>query len=76
MNAVKAYYNGSAFVPVSPVNVKLNQQAIVTVLDEPIVDSVKPFEKFIGKLSDSDYIEITEALLETQRSDCNEWYTS
>jgi hypothetical protein len=36
MTAVKAYYDGKAFVPVSPVKAAKNQAAIVTVLDDAI----------------------------------------
>ena len=73
MIAVKAYYNGVAFVPYNPISVKLNQNAIVTILDESEFRPGKPFEKYIGKLSNEDYTEITEALLETQRIDADEW---
>ncbi len=34
MEAVNAYYNGYAFVPTKPVQIKKNQKAIVTILDE------------------------------------------
>jgi len=34
MEAVRAYYDGRAFVPTKPVKVKKNQEAIVTILDE------------------------------------------
>ena len=33
MTAVKAYYNGSVFVPVEPVKARRNQAAIITILD-------------------------------------------
>jgi hypothetical protein len=36
MEAVVAYYDGVAFVPTTPVKVKRNQQAIVTILDVPM----------------------------------------
>ena len=74
MLAVKAYYNGTTFVPLTPVAAKQNQSAIITILDdiEPIA-AAKSFEKFIGRLSRESCEEITEALLETQRIDKNEW---
>ena len=34
MEAVKAYYDGHAFVPTTPVKAKKNQEAIVTILEE------------------------------------------
>ncbi|GHT48097.1 hypothetical protein FACS1894102_0330 [Spirochaetia bacterium] len=37
MQAVKAYYDGRAFVPTMPVNVKKNVTAIVTILDDEII---------------------------------------
>ena len=33
MTAVKAYYDGSVFIPVEPVKAKRNQSAIITILD-------------------------------------------
>ena len=33
MEAVRAYYDGSVFVPVEPVNAIKNQNAIITILD-------------------------------------------
>ena len=33
MEAVRAYYDGSVFVPVEPVKAKINQNAIITILD-------------------------------------------
>ena len=73
MIAVKAYYDGNAFVPLNPVKAKLNQSAIITILDDVEAGLPKPFEKYVGKLSNTDYVEITEALLETQKVDANEW---
>lgn len=35
MVAVKAYYDGQAFIPVSPVSAVKNQAAIITILDTP-----------------------------------------
>ena len=70
MQAVRAYYDGTAFIPVTPVSVKPNQSAIITILDDTEPNTAdKPFEKFIGKLSPDSYSEIMEALSETQRID-------
>jgi len=74
MQAIKAYYDGKAFVPLSPIRIMTNQSAIVTILDEELKEpQVKPHEGYFGVLSDEDYNEISEALLETQRVDKNEW---
>jgi len=74
MQAVKAYYDGRAFVPLSPIKITTNQSAIVTILDEELKKpQAKPHEDYFGILSDEDYNEISEALLETQRIDKDEW---
>ena len=74
MFAVKAYFDGNVFVPLTPVSVKLNQSAIVTIIDEaPKCHEKKAYERFIGALSGENYTEIAEALKETQRIDSNEW---
>ena len=74
MQAVKAFYNGVAFIPLTPVNVKPNQSAIITILDDiELIITDNPYKKFIGKLSDESYYEIEKALLETQKVDINEW---
>jgi len=74
MIAVKAYYDGKAFVPLSPIKITTNQSAIITILDEELKEpQAKPHENYFGVLSDEDYNEISEALLETQRVDTNEW---
>lgn len=76
MLALKGYYNGKEFVPLEKVNLKPNQKVIITVLDEylnPDFRPEKPFKKFIGKLSDESYKEITEALKETEKVDIDEW---
>ena len=75
MQAVKAYYDGDKFVPIETIKVKRNQTAIITILDESLTEKkkAKPFEKFVGKLSDESYVEISEALNETERVEVNEW---
>ena len=74
MQAVKAYYDGRAFVPLSPIKITTNQRAIITILDEELKNpQAKPHGDYFGVLSDDDYNEISEALLETQRIDKNEW---
>ncbi|GHV87211.1 hypothetical protein AGMMS50255_5070 [Spirochaetia bacterium] len=38
MEAVKAYYDGNAFVPMSPVGIRTQAHAIVTILDDDDVE--------------------------------------
>jgi hypothetical protein len=74
MEAVKAYYDGRAFVPVSPVKATKNQAAIITILDE-IADknNKKSYLEYAGNLSDESCAEITKALQDTQKVDRLEW---
>ena len=74
MEAVKAYYDGVSFIPLSPVKAKKNQTAIITILDEESEDKKnKPHVRFIGALSKESVDEVNIALLDTQRIDANEW---
>ena len=70
MNAVKAYYDGRVFIPVEPVSAKMNQSAVITILDDT---KEKPHVRFIGVLSDESYEEISAALKDTQEVDSDEW---
>ena len=74
MEAIQAYYNGSVFVPLTPVKAKLNQTAIVTILDTVKTDAggTRYFELF-GSLSSESYSEIIGALKDTERVDMDEW---
>jgi len=72
MVAVKAYYDGSVFVPVEPVKARRNQPAIITILDDGKVVE-KPHYRFIGVLSQESYEEICSSLEDTQKVDANEW---
>jgi ribosomal protein L12E/L44/L45/RPP1/RPP2 len=68
MDAVQAYYNGSVFVPLVPVNAELNQPAIITILEVAKTDTEENrIDNFFGALSSDDYAEITEALKDTER---------
>jgi hypothetical protein len=74
MTAVKAYYDGKVFIPLSPVKAVKNQSAIVTVLDNAVkADDCGDYLQFAGSLSDKDYREITAILQSTERVDENEW---
>jgi len=74
MDTIQAYYNGSVFVPLAPVNTKLKQPALITILDdtEKGADNRHYIELF-GALSAESYSEILEALKDTERVDINEW---
>jgi len=74
VNAIQAYYNGSVFVPVSPVNVKLNQPALITIVEsENSKPSSNGYVELFGAMSADDYLEIIEALKDTEKVDANEW---
>jgi hypothetical protein len=74
MTDVRAYYNGKAFIPLSPVKAIKNQAAIVRVLDDTIEDTGNSkYLQFAGSLSDEDYREITEILKSTEQIDAHEW---
>ena len=72
MTAVKAYFDGRVFIPTELVRAKMNQAAIITLLDEEIKED-KPHLEFIGVLSQEGFDEINEALLDTQTVDSDEW---
>ena len=74
MTAVKAYYDGKAFIPISPVRAAKNQRAIVTVLDDTAgINESGDYLRFAGALSDEDYREITAILESTERIGESEW---
>ena len=74
MKTVKAYFNGQVFVPVSPIKAKINQIAIITILDgsDLTMDS-KPYLKYAGALAHENYLELVEILKDTEQVDANEW---
>ena len=74
MEAIKAYYNGSAFVPVAPVKVKLNQPALITIIeDENSRLSSNSYVEFFGALSAESCLEIIETLKDTEKVDIDGW---
>jgi hypothetical protein len=74
MTAVKAYYDGKVFVPLSPIRAAKNQAAIVTVLDNAAGETEnREYVQFAGSLSDEDYREITEILESTEQVDEHDW---
>jgi hypothetical protein len=74
MEAVKAYYDGHAFVPMFPVNVAKDRLAIVTILDNVVKDdSQKNYLQYAGKLSNDTYQELTAILQDTRKIDKDGW---
>jgi len=74
MDAIQAYYNGSVFVPLTPVKAKINQTALVTILETENTDTGgNRYYEFFGSLSSENYSEIIEALKDTERVDIDEW---
>jgi hypothetical protein len=74
MIAVKAYYDGKVFIPMSPIRAAKNQAAIVTILDDTVeTKGSRDYLQFAGALSDEDCREITAILESTERVDENEW---
>jgi hypothetical protein len=75
MTAIKAFYDGRAFVPESPVAVEINQEAIITILDDTALDMPDSewLLSFVGSIPHEDCVEIEKVLEETERIDCNEW---
>jgi hypothetical protein len=66
MNIIQAYYNGSVFVPIVPVTAEINQPALITILDTSIkVNKKNNYDIYFGALSNDSYIEIIEALKDT-----------
>jgi hypothetical protein len=67
VQAVRAVYDGRAFVPVRPVNAEKNQAAIITILDEvQSAGNGKSYVKYAGRLSDERRAELEEILESTR----------
>ena len=74
MDAIQAYYNGSVFVPLAPVEAQLNQPALITMLEVASTDpNSKRISQFFGALPSENYSEILKALKDTERVDIDEW---
>ena len=74
MEAIQAYYDGSVFVPLSPVKAKLNQPALVTILEAANTETDRIcYLELFGALSNESYSEVCEALKDTERVDTDEW---
>jgi hypothetical protein len=71
---IQAYYDGSVFVPLVPVKAKLNQPALITILEVSDMNANgHNYVAYFGALSAESYAEIIEALQDTERVDVNEW---
>jgi hypothetical protein len=74
VQAVRAVYDGRAFVPVRPVSAKKNQAAIITILDEvQSAGNGKSYVKYAGRLSDERRAELEEILESTRGVGSSEW---
>jgi hypothetical protein len=72
MNTIEAYYDGHSFVPLVPIQVKKNQKAVVTLLDETIDLKAKHFLDVAGILSKEEDTNILHAIERAEKID-NEW---
>jgi len=71
---VKAFFDGQVFVPLTPIKVKKNQFAIVTVIDNSdYKQDTNAYLAFAGALSDEDYLELSTIQKDNERVDINEW---
>ena len=74
METIQAYYNGRVFVPLAPVNVKINQPAIITIMEASNTKTNdKSYIEFFGAMDAESYREIMGALKDTEMVDVNEW---
>jgi len=75
MVAVKAYFDGRAFIPENPVIAEVNQEAIITLLESQFSNASKK-ERLLGlagSTAHNDYLEIEKALEDTERVYQHEW---
>ena len=78
MQTIEAYYDGRAFVPVTPVAVQINERAVVTIFRDSKdkrtrCESDKAYLSYAGVLSEENFGEITEILKDTGIIDIDEW---
>jgi hypothetical protein len=72
MTAVKAYYDGKVFIPMSPTGTAESHAATATVLDDiPETNGSGDYPQFAGALPDKDYREVTAILESTEKIDKN-----
>jgi hypothetical protein len=75
MVAVKAYFDGRAFIPESPVKVDINQPAIITILDNKLPNTSRKEHllSLAGSISHDDYLAMEKAIEDTEKVYPNEW---
>lgn len=76
MIAINGYYNGCEYVSLENADVQPYQKVIITILNEFIDKKEagdKPFLKYVGKLNDESFSEISEVLKDCKKVDINEW---
>ena len=75
MVAIKAHFDGQAFIPENPVSAEVNQKAIITLLAPEFsnVSKRKHLLSLAGSISHEDYLEIEKALEETEKVYPNDW---
>ena len=78
MQTIEAYYDGRAFVPVTPVAVQVNERAVVTIFRDSKDkltkrESDRAYLSYAGALSEENFDEITEILKDTGTIDIDEW---
>ena len=78
MQTVEAYYDGRAFVPVTPVAVQINERAVITIFRDSKTKLTKregdrAYLSYAGTLSRENFDEITEILKDTGIIDIDEW---
>ena len=72
MEPIRAYFDGKVFVPMEPVSLGKNQQALITVVDD-LSFATQPWRKHFGTMSAEACADIENALRETERVDRHEW---
>ena len=75
MVAVRAYFDGHAFIPESPVIAEINQEAIITLLESQLSNASRKEHllNLAGNIAHDDYLEMEKALEDTERVYPNEW---
>ena len=73
MTTVRAYFDGCAFIPESPVVAEINQEAIVTLLEFQPPSQKERLLGLAGSIAHDDYLEMEKALEDTERVYPYEW---
>lgn len=72
LKSVHAYYDGRKYVTQGNVAAKPNQRVIITFLDE-FEPPKRNLKKYVGKISTSDSILISNAVADGRKVDSSEW---